>query len=107
MSTINLGNLEIDNEKITIHHYPNDSTFKLTPREAILLGILARNKEKPLLINDIVSQLWNNPDSLYIKVFQVFLTRISKHLRRDNEFVLVCNKTHILLTSDTSIGQLA
>ena len=77
-----LGDYVFDFTKQTLQ-FKNNSSSKLTHREAHLLFHLIKNKNKVLERSLILNKLWGNDDYFSSRSMDVFITKILKKLKED------------------------
>ena len=77
-----LGDYVFDFTKQTLQ-FKNNSSSKLTHREAHLLFHLIKNKNKVLERSLILNKLWGNDDYFSSRSMDVFITKIRKKLKED------------------------
>ena len=80
---VNVGKYVFNAEMLTLTI--NDTEYKLTLREAELLGYFVNNKEKLIAREDILKDIWGNDDYFNGRSLDVFISRIRKYLKEDKK----------------------
>ena len=80
---IQIGNYTFNFPKQTLQFNQNDETVQLTHREAHLLYNLYQTKNEVLDRTYILKKLWNNDDFFSGRSMDVFITKLRKKLKHD------------------------
>ncbi|MCK5401728.1 MAG: response regulator transcription factor [Flavobacteriaceae bacterium] len=85
---LKIGNFAFNFPK-QILQYKNDAGVQLTHREAHLLFHLIKNKNEVLERSLILNKLWGNDDFFNARSMDVFITKLRKKLKQDENIQIV------------------
>jgi len=77
-----LGKLYFDFENLELSD--NETSSRLTLREAELLNLFCQNKNKLLKKEEILNSLWKDDSYFLSRSLDVFVSRLRKHLKSDS-----------------------
>lgn len=80
-STLRLGSYQFDISNYEINN--GTSSFKLTQKEAALLELFIRNKNKVLKREEILMAIWGDDDYFMGRSLDVFISRLRKMFKDD------------------------
>ncbi|WP_217604233.1 response regulator transcription factor [Chitinophaga sp. GbtcB8] len=83
-----IGSLEFNYTELKIYHEPTKTTVNLPPKEAELLKFLCENPNRKLKRENILLSVWGSDDFFAGRTMDVYLTRLRKHFRLDDEVKL-------------------
>ena len=83
-----IGSLEFNYTELKIYHAPTNATVNLPPKEAELLKFLCENPNRKLKRENILLSVWGSDDFFAGRTMDVYLTRLRKHFRLDDEVKL-------------------
>ncbi len=86
---IQIGNYTFNFPKQTLQLNQSDESVQLTHREAHLLYNLYDNKNEVLDRSFILKKLWNNDDFFSGRSMDVFITKLRKKLKQDEDIQIV------------------
>ncbi|WP_116127264.1 response regulator transcription factor [Lewinella sp. IMCC34183] len=78
-----LAGYRFEAAQLQLTHLESGESRRLTRREAELLQLLSRNREKVLERGDILEQIWGENDYFLGRSLDVFVSRLRKYLRQD------------------------
>ena len=87
LSNINIGTYQFDYKKQTL--YFNKESELLTHRESELLLHLSQKKNEVLDRTFILKKLWGNDDFFNARSMDVFITKLRRKLKKDNDIQIV------------------
>lgn len=77
-----LGKLYFDFENLELSD--NETSSRLTLREAELLNLFCQNKNRLLKKEEILNNLWKDDSYFLSRSLDVFVSRLRKHLKKDS-----------------------
>lgn len=77
----NVGQFEFDPFSFTLRH--NDQEKTLTQKEAEVLKLLYRNRDRVLRREEILTHVWGNDDYFMGRSMDVFISKLRKYLKTD------------------------
>lgn len=84
---ISVGQFEFDPFSFTLRH--NDQEKTLTQKEAEVLKLLYRNRDRVLRREEILTQVWGNDDYFMGRSMDVFISKLRKYLKTDPAIQIV------------------
>jgi DNA-binding response OmpR family regulator len=84
---ISLGSYQFDLRNLTLHHPSGDKV--LTQKEADVLGMLCRHRDRVLKREEILQQVWGNDDYFVGRSLDVFISKLRKYLKDDASLEIV------------------
>lgn len=82
-----LGSYRFDSRNLTLHHESGDKV--LTQKEADVLGMLCRHRDRVLKREEILKSVWGNDDYFLGRSLDVFLSKLRKYLKEDPNLEIV------------------
>lgn len=82
-----LGNFQFDCTNFILQHGSGEKT--LTQKEAEVLKLLCRNKDRVLKREEILNAVWGNDDYFLGRSMDVFISKLRKYLRDDPRVQIV------------------
>lgn len=82
-----LGNFQFDCTNFILQHGGGEKT--LTQKEAEVLKLLCRNKDRVLKREEILNAVWGNDDYFLGRSMDVFISKLRKYLRDDPRVQIV------------------
>jgi DNA-binding response OmpR family regulator len=82
-----LGKFLFDPFSFTLKH--NDSEKTLTQKEAEVLQLLYRNRDRVLKREEILTQVWGDDDYFMGRSMDVFISKLRKYLKTDPDIQIV------------------
>lgn len=82
-----LGAYRFDTRNLTLHHPSGDKV--LTQKEADVLGMLCRHRDRVLKREEILTKVWGNDDYFLGRSLDVFLSKLRKYLKEDPSLEIV------------------
>lgn len=82
-----LGTYRFDPRNLTLHHQSGDKV--LTQKEADVLGMLCRHRDRVLKREEILKSVWGNDDYFLGRSLDVFLSKLRKYLKDDPTLEIV------------------
>jgi DNA-binding response OmpR family regulator len=76
-----LGQYTFDCNNLTLHH--NQGPKTLTQKEADVLKMLCKNKDRVLKREDILKEVWGDDDYFMGRSLDVFISKLRKYLKED------------------------
>lgn len=86
LENIAIGKYIFDIQKLELRI--NDLTFKLTEKEARLIYFLYESKNNIIQRDEILLKFWNNNDFFSGRSMDVFISRIRKHFKEDENITI-------------------
>lgn len=84
---IHVGKFQFDPFSFTLKHDGGEKT--LTQKEAEVLKLLYRNRDRVLKREEILTQVWGNDDYFMGRSMDVFISKLRKYLRTDPDIQIV------------------
>ena len=84
---INVGQFQFDPFSFTLRH--NDLEKTLTQKEAEVLKLLYRNRDRVLRREEILTHIWGDDDYFMGRSMDVFISKLRKYLRTDPDIQIV------------------
>lgn len=82
-----IGALRFDCHNFTLHHNTGEKT--LTQKEAEVLKLLCKNKDRVLKREEILKAVWGNDDYFLGRSMDVFISKLRKYLKEDPRVQIV------------------
>jgi DNA-binding response OmpR family regulator len=82
-----IGDLRFDCHNFTLYHNTGEKT--LTQKEAEVLKLLCRNKDRVLKREEILKAVWGNDDYFLGRSMDVFISKLRKYLKEDPRVQIV------------------
>ena len=86
-SRFSLGKVEFDADNLLLNI--NGDSINLTQKEAEILKMLCLHRNKVLKREEILKQVWGNDDYFTGRSLDVFITKLRKHLKREEGVEIV------------------
>jgi DNA-binding response OmpR family regulator len=86
-SVFHVGNYEFDPSNLTLKNQITEKT--LTQKEAEVLKLLYKNRDRVLKREEILTQIWGNDDYFMGRSMDVFISKLRKYLREDPAIQIV------------------
>ena len=80
-AVFNVGQFQFDPFSFTLRH--NDQEKTLTQKEAEVLKLLYRNRDRVLRREEILTHVWGNDDYFMGRSMDVFISKLRKYLKTD------------------------
>ena len=84
---INVGQFEFDPFSFTLRH--NDLEKTLTQKEAEVLQLLYKNRDRVLKREEILTHIWGEDDYFMGRSMDVFISKLRKYLKTDPDIQIV------------------
>ncbi|MBL7850317.1 MAG: response regulator transcription factor [Cyclobacteriaceae bacterium] len=84
---MSLGAYQFDPRNLTLHHAAGDKV--LTQKEADVLGMLCRHRDRVLKREEILQRVWGNDDYFVGRSLDVFISKLRKYLKDDPSLEIV------------------
>lgn len=84
---ISLGGYRFDPRNLTLHHPAGDKV--LTQKEADVLSMLSRHRDRVLKREEILKKVWGNDDYFLGRSLDVFISKLRKYLKEDPSLEIV------------------
>ncbi len=84
---LELGTYRFDPRNLTLFHAQGDKV--LTQKEAEVLGLLWRNKDRILKREEILKKVWGDDDYFLGRSLDVFISKLRKYLKEDSSVEIV------------------
>ena len=84
---INVGKFQFDPFSFTLKHEDEEKT--LTQKEAEVLKLLYRNRDRVLKREEILTQVWGDDDYFMGRSMDVFISKLRKYLKTDPDIQIV------------------
>lgn len=82
-----LGAYRFDPRNLTLHHPTGDKV--LTQKEADVLGMLCRHRDRVLKREEILKSVWGDDDYFLGRSLDVFISKLRKYLKEDPSLEIV------------------
>ena len=82
-----LGNFQFDCTNFVLQHNGGEKT--LTQKEAEVLTLLCKNKDRVLKREEILNAVWGNDDYFLGRSMDVFISKLRKYLKDDPRVQIV------------------
>jgi DNA-binding response OmpR family regulator len=82
-----LGGYRFDPRNLTLHHPSGDKV--LTQKEADVLSMLSRHRDRVLKREEILKNVWGNDDYFVGRSLDVFISKLRKYLKEDPSLEIV------------------
>jgi len=86
-SVFNVGQFQFDPFSFTLRH--NNLEKTLTQKEAEVLKLLYRNRDRVLKREEILTHVWGNDDYFMGRSMDVFISKLRKYLKTDPDIQIV------------------
>jgi DNA-binding response OmpR family regulator len=86
-SVFRVGNFEFDPSNLTLKKDATEKT--LTQKEAEVLKLLYKNRDRVLKREEILTQIWGNDDYFMGRSMDVFISKLRKYLKEDPAIQIV------------------
>jgi DNA-binding response OmpR family regulator len=83
----NVGQFQFDPFSFTLRHNGEEKT--LTQKEAEVLKLLYRNRDRVLKREEILTHVWGDDDYFMGRSMDVFISKLRKYLKRDPDIQIV------------------
>jgi DNA-binding response OmpR family regulator len=84
---ISIGAYRFDPRNLTLHHVSGDKV--LTQKEAEVLALLSRHRDRVLKREEILKSVWGNDDYFLGRSLDVFISKLRKYLKEDPSLEIV------------------
>lgn len=86
-SVLKVGQFHFDPFSFTLRHKDHEKT--LTQKEAEVLKLLYRNRDRVLKREEILTEVWGNDDYFMGRSMDVFISKLRKYLKTDPDIQIV------------------